>query len=478
MNNLKENTLRQRTLPALLLAGDTVCVFAGLLVGYGVRYHTRLGSAFIEVTGARLPDYLPLLLLGTAFLIAAFAHLNLYDERLLLRRYQAFNVILRGTAFWFLAYLGLSLVLKFEPPISRLFVVFAWVAVLVLLYAWRSVFHAMVVSSSLRERIQQRIALLGWTTDAQALAVDLGRTPAHPFRLVGLIELPGTGQSHPPFSQEVPVLSEFADLPALLERHGIDILIAARLDLPRSELTRLVALCEHAYVELKIIPSVFQIFVSGLRLQTVGRVPVLGVDELVINKLFNRALKRGIDLLGAAVGLAISAPILAVLAVLIKRESPGAPVLFRQQRVGAGHRTFTLYKLRSMQPDAAMQDRANVSTRSGDPRVLPIGDWMRRWNLDELPQFWNVLRGDMSLVGPRPERPYHVDQLADTIPHYLPRHLVKPGMTGWAQVNGLRGGSALERRIQHDIYYIENWSLWLDLQILVLTFVRWRNPAA
>jgi exopolysaccharide biosynthesis polyprenyl glycosylphosphotransferase len=276
----------------------------------------------------------------------------------------------------------------------------------------------------------------------------------------------------------VPVLGGFADLPALLERHGIDLLIAARLDLPRTELTRLVALCEHAYVELKIIPSVFQIFVSGLRLQTVGRVPVLGVDELVINKLFNRALKRGIDLAGAAVGLVLSAPVIALLAVLIKRASPGGGVFFRQPRIGAGHRTFTLIKLRSMQPDAAMLDHANVSTQSGDPRVLPIGDWMRRWNLDELPQFWNVLRGDMSLVGPRPERPYHVDQLADTIPHYLPRHLVKPGMTGWAQVNGLRGGSALERRIQHDIYYIENWSLWLDLQILVLTFVRWRNPAA
>jgi lipopolysaccharide/colanic/teichoic acid biosynthesis glycosyltransferase len=205
---------------------------------------------------------------------------------------------------------------------------------------------------------------------------------------------------------------------------------------------------------------------------------VLGVDELVINKLFNRALKRGIDLAGAAVGLVLSAPVIALLAVLIKRASPGGGVFFRQPRIGAGHRTFTLIKLRSMQPDAAMLDHANVSTQSGDPRVLPIGDWMRRWNLDELPQFWNVLRGDMSLVGPRPERPYHVDQLADTIPHYLPRHLVKPGMTGWAQVNGLRGGSALERRIQHDIYYIENWSLWLDLQILVLTFVRWRNPAA
>ncbi|MBK9990393.1 MAG: sugar transferase [Verrucomicrobia bacterium] len=116
-----------------------------------------------------------------------------------------------------------------------------------------------------------------------------------------------------------------------------------------------------------------------------------------------------------------------------------------------------------------------MSTRVHDARLLRIGSFMRRWNLDELPQFWNVLRGDMSLVGPRPERPYHVDQLATIIPHYLPRHLVKPGMTGWAQANRLRGESDMEKRIQHDIYYIENWSLWLDAQIILLTFARWKN---
>jgi lipopolysaccharide/colanic/teichoic acid biosynthesis glycosyltransferase len=130
-----------------------------------------------------------------------------------------------------------------------------------------------------------------------------------------------------------------------------------------------------------------------------------------------------------------------------------------------------------MQPDAAALDHASVSTTPGDPRLLRLGAFLRRWNLDELPQFWNVVRGDMSLVGPRPERPYHVDRLAETIPHYLPRHLVRPGMTGWAQVNGLRGGEALEQRVQHDIYYIENWSPWLDLQILLLTLVRWRNAS-
>ena len=467
---------RQRTLPLLLLVGDIICVFAGLLIGFFLRYRTPLGSLFIEVEGARLRDYLPLLLLGSAFLLGAFAHLNLYDERLLLRRYHALNIILKGTAFWLFAYLGVSLVLKFSPPISRLFVVFACAAVLVLLYAWRSLFYAFIVSSQFRGRIQQRVALLGWTAEAQALADDIRQTGAHPFRLVGLIEMPADAQSHPPFSDALPLLGGFNELPVLLARHEIDVLIAARLDLPRTELARLVSLCERSYVELKIIPSVFQIFISGLRLQTFGRVPVLGVEELAVNKLFNRALKRGMDFVGSLAGLALSAPLIALCAVLIRRESPGGPVLFRQSRVGAGHRPFTLYKLRSMTPEAAERDDEQVSTQPGDPRMLRIGGFLRRWNLDELPQFWNVLRGDMSLIGPRPERPFHVDQLAGAIPHYLPRHLVKPGMTGWAQVNGLRGGSSLEQRIQHDIYYIENWSLWLDLQILLLTLVRWRNP--
>jgi lipopolysaccharide/colanic/teichoic acid biosynthesis glycosyltransferase len=184
-----------------------------------------------------------------------------------------------------------------------------------------------------------------------------------------------------------------------------------------------------------------------------------------------------IDLAGALVGLVVSAPVIAVLAALIKLESPGGPVFFRQKRIGAGHQEFTLYKLRSMRPDADASDHINQSTVKGDPRLLRIGTWLRRWNLDELPQYWNVLRGDMSLVGPRPERPHHVEQLSAVIPHYLPRHLVKPGMTGWAQVNGLRGDTDLAERIRYDIFYIENWSLWFDSQILLLTFARWKQPA-
>jgi exopolysaccharide biosynthesis polyprenyl glycosylphosphotransferase len=472
------NPLRQRTLPALLLAGDTICVLGGLFIGYALRYHTALGSVFIDVANPKLADYLPLLLVGTLFLLAAFVHLNLYDERLLLRRYLAFNIIFKGTAFWFAAYLGVSLVLKFDPPISRLFMVFAWTAVLALLYLWRNFFYALLSSVRWREKIQQRTVVLGWNAEMEALVNEIQPLQSHPLRLVGMVALPTSTQSQPPFAPKLPDLGGFTQLAEILERHQVDVLIAARLDLPAKDVARLVDLCERAYVDLKVVPSMFQIFFSGLRLQTYGRIPVLGVEELAIEKLLNRIGKRIIDLLGALVGLICFAPLVAILAMLIKRESPGGPVFFAQPRIGTRHRRFTLYKLRSMTPDAHREDHLQQSTARADPRLLHIGAFMRRWNLDEIPQFWNVLRGEMSLVGPRPERPVHVDRLSDEIPHYLPRHLVKPGMTGWAQINGFRGESSIVQRIQHDIYYIENWSPWLDGQILLLTLARWRNDNA
>jgi exopolysaccharide biosynthesis polyprenyl glycosylphosphotransferase len=461
--------LRKIILPSWLVVGDAIVAFGGLTLAYWLRYESPLRTlALIEVPDPRFVTYVPLLLLGVAFLIAGYAQLNLYEERLLLRKYQSLALIIKGTTYWLAAYLALALVIKFDPPISRLFVPIGYVCVIAVMFVWRSAFYAMLIRPGWRERVRQRVAILGWNEEARALAVELAAEPAHPYRFCGVITLPD--ETAPPES-----IGVMDDLPAALATHQVDILIAARTDLPRDQLMRVVEACERAYVEWKIIPNSFQILLSGLRLQTVGRLPVLGIEDLAINKLFNRALKRFVDVSGALVGLAVSAPVIAALAVLIKRESPGGPVFFRQQRIGAGHRPFTLWKLRSMVPDAAAFDAEHPSTARGDARLLRIGSLMRRWNLDELPQFWNVLRGDMSLVGPRPERPYHVDRFSAEVPHYVPRHLAKPGMSGWAQVNGLRGDTSIAQRIQHDIYYIENWSLWLDLQILLLTFVRWKN---
>jgi exopolysaccharide biosynthesis polyprenyl glycosylphosphotransferase len=474
-------TIRQTIVPLLLLAGDTLVTFCGVALAWWLRYQSRLGRIGIDVPDATFARYLPLQLLGVGLLIAAFAQAGLYDARLVLRRYQSLNAILKGAAFWLAAYLGISLVLKFDPPISRLFVIMAFLCVVALLWVWRTAAYAVAVRSSLATGLRRRVVLVGWNDHARALADEIQRDPAHPYLLVGTVARPGTRAPFPTEDRSgalAPALGAAEALPDILAQHAIDVLILTRLDLPRAEMQRLVETCERGYVEWKVVPGAFDIFLSGLRLQTIGRVPVLGVEELAINRLFNRALKRAFDLVGASVGLVLSAPLVLVLAALIKRESPDGPVFFRQTRVGTGHRTFTLWKLRSMAPDASQFDAARQSTARNDDRLLRVGGFMRRWNLDELPQFWNVLAGDMSLVGPRPERPYHVDHLAETIPHYLPRHIVKPGMSGWAQIHGLRGETDLAARVQHDIYYIENWSIWLDVQIVLLTFVRWRSPSA
>lgn len=468
---LESARLRKVVLPSLLLVGDAVVAFASLSFAYWARYATPLGALGLDVPDATFRAYLPLLLIGTAFLIAIYAQLNLYEERLLLRKFQAMSLIIKGTSFWLLAYLGFSLVLKFQPPISRWFVVLAFVIVLAFMFVWRSTAYWVFTRPRFVSRLRQRVAVLGWNDEGRALVDDLATQTRHPFTVVGVISLAGDVSP-----EGIPVLGSVERLRETLRAHQIDVLIAARTDLPRDQLHMIVESCEQAFVEWKIVPSSFQILVSGLRLQTIGRIPVLGVEELAINRLFNRILKRTVDTVGALVGLVLSAPIVAIIAILIKRESPDGVVFFSQVRMGAGGRHFTMWKLRSMKPDAAATDHLNVSTMAADSRMLRVGKILRRWNLDELPQFWNVLRGDMSLVGPRPERPHHVEHLAEEIPHYLPRHLVKPGMTGWAQINGLRGGDDIARRIQHDIYYIENWSPWFDVQILLLTFTRWRAP--
>jgi exopolysaccharide biosynthesis polyprenyl glycosylphosphotransferase len=476
------NALRDTFVPLALLIGDTFMTFAGLTLGWWMRYESPIGRLGLDVPNATFARYLPLLLVGVALLLAAFAQFGLYDGRLVLRRYQSLNAILKGAAFWFVAYLGISLVLKFDPPISRLFALLAFAWVVGLLYLWRSLAYAIVMQGPLLAHLRRRVVLLGWNEDARALAADIAKDPFHPLALVAIVTLPQPAETTTPFettrATHITKLQEIGEIEEVLTRERADLLIATRLDLSRQAIRKIVEMCERSYVEWKIVPGSFDIFLSGLRLQTIGRVPVLGVEALAIERLLYRALKRCVDVGGSLVGLILSAPIILVLAALIKRESSNGPVFFRQQRIGSNHRPFTLYKLRSMLPNAAASDSAQQSTTRSDPRLLRLGGSMRRWNLDELPQFWNVLCGDMSLVGPRPERPFHVDQLAREIPHYLPRHLVKPGMTGWAQVNGLRGDSDLVARVQHDIYYIENWSVWLDVQILLLTFVRWRNPSA
>jgi exopolysaccharide biosynthesis polyprenyl glycosylphosphotransferase len=201
--------------------------------------------------------------------------------------------------------------------------------------------------------------------------------------------------------------------------------------------------------------------------------PVLGIGKMPLHHAFNNAGKRAVDIVGSLIGMVVLAPVMAAFATMVYLESPGS-VIYRQRRIGLNGRPFYILKIRSMKLDA---EAAGIPgwTVKDDPRRLKVGAFMREWNIDELPQFWNVLRGDMSLVGPRPERPELIESFKEDIPHYNVRHNIKPGVTGWAQVNGLRGDTCLRERVKFDLDYIENWNFILDFQIMLMTLYKRRG---
>jgi putative colanic acid biosynthesis UDP-glucose lipid carrier transferase len=226
--------------------------------------------------------------------------------------------------------------------------------------------------------------------------------------------------------------------------------------------TRLVHVC--------LVPDLFQFDILNGRVTELDGLPVIHlIDETPLD--FRRAVKRGIDIVFSAALLAVISPLLLVVAVAVKLSSPG-PVFYRQERMGLNGQRFDMLKFRSMPVDAEAETGA-VWARAGERRATRVGSFLRRTSLDELPQFINVLRGDMSIVGPRPERPVFILEFRDRVPRYMLRHKMKAGITGWAQVNGWRGDTSIERRIEHDIYYIRNWSLRLDLKIMLMTL--WRG---
>ena len=225
--------------------------------------------------------------------------------------------------------------------------------------------------------------------------------------------------------------------------------------------------CEGLSVRLHLLPDLYEVMIGRTRVADFDGIPVVKLKELPLQG-WRRMIKRGMDILLSAIALIVCSPLMFFIAIAVKRSSPGS-VIFRQERVGRDGKPFYIYKFRSMRQDAEA-GVGHVWASKNDPRETRLGRFLRRWCLDELPQFFNVFKGDMSLVGPRPEMSGLIDDFSKSIPHYLDRHRVKCGLTGWAQINGLRGNTSLEERIRCDLYYIENWSIGFDIKILLKTF--------
>ena len=313
----------------------------------------------------------------------------------------------------------------------------------------------------------KRVLLAGTGDLARHVADRLLQHAEFGYKIVGFVDDNGAEDSLG--YRGLPLLGSFDDVEEVIQHERIDQLYVA---LPLEDHVKMLSLIEVANrecIDVKVIPDLLQFIALRARLEELDGVPIININDVPLQG-FNGAVKRAIDIgvsVAALSGLAIP---FAAIAAAIRLNSPGS-VLYRQERMGLDRRPFLVLKFRSMYEDAE-RETGPVWTREDDPRRTPVGRFLRRFSLDELPQFWNVLRGEMSLVGPRPERPFFVDQFKAKVPQYMLRHKVKSGLTGWAQVNGWRGNTSIEKRIEYDLYYIENWSVSLDFKILWLTVVR------
>jgi Undecaprenyl-phosphate glucose phosphotransferase len=306
-------------------------------------------------------------------------------------------------------------------------------------------------------------------------AGDLGRMVADRvlqhrefgFQVVGFVD-DRAGGDHIGY-RGLPLLGTLAEVGDIAQRERIDHLYVALPLEEHAKLLDLVEITSRECIDVKVVPDLLQFITLRARLEDLDGLPIININDVPLQG-FNASLKRMIDIGLSAAALLVLAIPLAIIALLVKITSRG-PVFYAQERMGLDGKGFTVYKFRSMY-EGAESDSGPVWAREDDPRATPVGRWLRRLDLDELPQFWNVLRGDMSIVGPRPERPFFVEQFKHRIPQYMLRHKVKAGITGWAQVNGWRGNTSLEKRIEYDLYYIENWSVTLDLKIMWLTVFR------
>jgi exopolysaccharide biosynthesis polyprenyl glycosylphosphotransferase len=449
--------------------GDAAVVFVALMFAYVIRFETGIREVGVADDLINLRSYLGHVVLGSALLIFLLTNLRVHDPRNFLAIRTTFRIIVKTCVIWGFGFLAMALVLKIEPSISRLYCLIGSATAMAGLLTWRWVLYCVLRRDSFADSLRQKAVFVGWNDECERAVQRFGEGRSHQISVSGIITPSAAGLDAEP-TGNFPILGSYEGLRSILRSSGADIVMVVDGCLNRDQMLELAETCGREFIDFKLVPSCFQILVSGLQLETFHGMPVLGIGKLPLHHAFNNTIKRSIDIIGSVLGLLVFAPLMAFFAVLVYLESPG-PVLYRQRRIGLNGRPFSIFKIRSMKLDAELAGTPGWTVKD-DPRRLKIGAFIREWNIDELPQFWNVLSGDMSLVGPRPERPELIEGFKEDIPHYNVRHNIKPGVTGWAQVNGLRGDTCLRERVKFDLDYIENWSFAFDFQIMLMTFFK------
>ncbi len=438
-----------------------------IAVAFALAYQLRTQIDWPEPLANFVPlaAYSKLLIVHViAIVIALFFYRQYYIPRAV-SRVDQFYYIFAAVSIGTLVAVALSTFLfKSDQVIldyPRAMIIYAWLLTILLLVMGRMM-HQMV-RAALRQRGwgKDRLILVGTGDMAKAVVQRILWSPQLGYELLGVVN----GVQEAAEFSGVPVLGTVEDLPDLIETHGIDEVIIAMPEKGHRETVRVISYCERGRVSIKIFPDVFQFVTSQASIDELGGLPLLSVRDYALRG-YLLIFKRLMDMTGAAIGLVLLSPLMMLIAVAIKLESPG-PVFFVQERMGLDAKPFRMIKFRSMRRDA--ERHGPGWTTDDDPRQTRLGSLIRKIEADELPNLINVLFGEMSLVGPRPEQAHYVEEFRQTVPRYMDRHQEKGGMTGWAQVNGLRGDTSIAERTKYDLWYMEHWSILLDLKILLRT---------
>lgn len=460
---IKDN---QRYFNRLHVAIDAAVICLSYVLAYIFKF-----VILLDPPGLSFSQYCVALLFIVPLFLILYLAFNLYtSKRMQGRRLEGGNII-KANALGILIIMAAFFLLReyngYASDYARS-LLFYFGTINVLLEAYVRNLIRMILRKIRRSGFNLRhIIFVGYSSAAEAFIDRIYANPQWGYRVKGILDdNKEIGYTY----KGVSILGTTDELETILENNRLDE-IALTLGLQEYyKLKRIVAICEKSGVHTKFVPDYNDIIPTRPYTEDLIGLPVVNIRHVPLTNTFNMVCKRTMDIVGSVFAIIIFSPVMLVTAVLVKTTSKG-PLIYKQERVGLHNQTFQMYKFRSMEVQSAKSEKKAWTVRN-DPRVTYIGKIIRRTSIDELPQLFNILKGDMSLVGPRPERPFFVEKFREEIPRYMVKHQVRPGLTGWAQVNGYRGDTSIKKRIEYDLYYIENWTMGLDIKILFLTFFK------
>ena len=451
-------------------------------LAFYASYHLRLRTEHVNI--GPFHDYLGMMMVNVISVLLVLFTAKMYHRQRAISHvdelYAVFSAVTMGTI---VAIAAISFLYRQDVNYPRLMMVYSWILTFLFVAVGRLVYARVRWTLQEYQVGQDRVLLVGTGELGRMIHQKILQSPGLGYKVIGYIE---SGEGHnghdlvheqtgPDVLQDsaiicgVPVLGTLDDLHDIVGAFEVDEVIIALPEANQRELVDIIVRAERGRVSIKVFPDVFQIMASEVSIDDLNGLPLLTIRDVALRG-WKLTLKRAVDIVVSAVALIILSPLLLFISLLIKLDSPGA-VFYCQQRMGLDARPFWMLKFRSMRNDAEVTT-GPVWATPDDPRRTRLGALIRRFSIDEVPQLINVLWGEMSLVGPRPERPVFVEQFKQQIPRYMDRHREKAGLTGWAQVNGLRGDTSIIERTKYDLWYIENWSLSLDFKIMLRTLFR------